>query len=116
MIYDKSYHDAIENSVEINSISYLYNHINEINKALNLDIVLCNEEVNEYNDYQWVFGNMLFENYLTEFDYETHLITFYSSFPFKRDNNVVYTILLVNIIILFVMNIYSIIIKMNKFN
>ena len=48
MIYDKSYHDAIENSVEINSISYLYNHINEINKALNLDIVLCNEEVNEY--------------------------------------------------------------------
>ncbi len=71
---------------------------------------------NEYNDYQWVFGNMLFENYLTEFDYETHLITFYSSFPFKRDNNVVYTILLVNIIILFVMNIYSIIIKMNKFN
>lgn len=71
---------------------------------------------NEYNDYQWVFGNMLFENYLTEFDYETNLITFYSSFPFKRDNNVVYTILMVNIIILFGMNIYSIIIKMNKFN
>lgn len=71
---------------------------------------------NEYNDYQWVFGNMLFENYLTEFDYETNLITFYSSFPFKRDNNVVYTILMVNILILFCINIYSIIIKMNKFN
>ena len=59
MIYDKSYHDAIENSVEINSISYLYNHINEINKALNLDIVLCNEEVNEYM-YQYYINQSVY--------------------------------------------------------
>lgn len=70
MTYDKSYHDMIENSVEINSASYLYNHINEINKALNLDIILYSEPVNEYI-YHFVGPNI----YYHRKKYTEHLIS-----------------------------------------
>lgn len=70
MAYDKSYHDTIENSVEINSISYLYNHINEINKALNLNIILYGKNVDEYMC-QYISQNI----YYHRKKYAEHLIS-----------------------------------------
>lgn len=83
---DKSYHDMIENSVEINSASYLYNHINEINKVLNLDIILYNKEVDEYI-YNFVGPNI----YYHRKKYAEHLISVFmdmvllSEYEFIKD-------------------------------
>lgn len=40
MEVDKAYHDMIENTVEAESTSYLYNHIHEINEKFNLNLRL----------------------------------------------------------------------------
>ena len=46
MEVDKAYHDMIENTVEVESTSYLYNHIHEINEKFNLNIRLDPNKIN----------------------------------------------------------------------
>lgn len=45
MEIDKAYHDMIENTVEVESTSYLYNHIHEINEKFNLNIRLNSNKI-----------------------------------------------------------------------
>ena len=45
MEIDKAYHDMIENTVEVESTSYLYNHIHEINEEFNLNIRLNSNKI-----------------------------------------------------------------------
>lgn len=45
MEVDKAYHDMIENTVEVESTSYLYNHIHEINEKFNLNIRLNSNKI-----------------------------------------------------------------------
>ena len=45
MEVDKAYHDMIENTVEVESTSYLYNHIHEINEEFNLNIRLNSNKI-----------------------------------------------------------------------
>lgn len=51
MAINKQYHDMIENTVEVQSMSYLYNHANEINTVFGININFSSAKINDYIDH-----------------------------------------------------------------
>lgn len=85
MEIDKAYHDMIENTVEVESTSYLYNHIHEINEEFNLNIRLNSNKIgyliNFFSD-----GNLYHRaKYL---DHLISLITELFNYQYCVENNI----------------------------
>ena len=86
MEIDKAYHDMIENTVEVESTSYLYNHIHEINEKFNLNIKLNSNKIgyliNFFSD-----GNLYHRaKYL---DHLISLITELFNYQYCVENNII---------------------------
>ena len=85
MEVDKAYHDMIENTVEVESTSYLYNHIHEINEEFNLNIRLNSNKIGYLINF-FSYGNLYHRaKYL---DHLISLITELFNYQYCVENNI----------------------------
>ena len=74
LIIDYDYLNMIENAVEINSVSYIYNHQNEINKIFGINMNISSDYITKYM-YNYIGNNIYYHRQ----KYIDHLLSVFES-------------------------------------
>lgn len=80
MVYTEGYRDAIESAVEVQTMSYIYNHISEINNTFGFNIELNDEAIDYHIN---TYANGIMYHRLTYTDHILELIN-----DVFRDNSI----------------------------